>query len=356
MLAPLTRPQLAGLASAVPEHAFDQADVSMAAHRLFSKRYPEFARLEPVFHNSGIKRRFSVCPIDWFETGQAEMGWPERSAAFLSGAMDLFAKAAGAALESAALEAAKIDTIITVCSTGIATPTLEARQLKGMGFRDDVRRIPVFGLGCAGGVTGLSLATRLSGATPDENILLVVIETCTLSFRWDELTKSNIVATALFGDGAAAAVISGRASDPIAIFEASGEHTWPDTLDVMGWRVDPSGFGAIFSSSIPKLVRDKLVVAADAFLERHDLCRDDLDGFVFHPGGAKVIEALEGAFDLEQGSLNKEREVLRDYGNMSAPTVLFVLRKALDEGFRGHGLLSALGPGFTASFQTFHTP
>ena len=353
MLSPLRRPQLAGLSHAVPAHAFDQKFVNIAARRLFGSRYPDFEKLEQVFANSGIERRYSVCPIEWFENGQEEMGWPDRSAAFVEGALDLFSRAASQALENAAMEAGEIDTIITVCSTGIATPTLEARKLKEMGFRDTVRRVPVFGLGCAGGATGLSLAARLSQAAPTENILLVVVETCTLAFRWDELTKSNIVATALFGDGAAAAIVTGRARSPLVEFEEAGEHTWPDTLDIMGWRVDPGGFGAIFLRSIPNLVRDRLVGAADGFLEENGLKRSDLDGYVFHPGGAKVVDALEGAFELPQGTLNKEREVLRDYGNMSAPTVLFVLHKALKEGFKGRGMLSALGPGFTASFLTF---
>ncbi len=353
MLSPLRRPQLAGLSNAVPDHAFDQTFVNLAARRLFGDRYPDFEKLESVFANSGIERRYSVCPIEWFESGQEDIGWPERSAAFVEGAMELFSRAAGKALENAEMAADEIDTIITVCSTGIATPTIEARKLTEMGFRENVRRVPVFGLGCAGGATGLSLATRLSHADASDNILLVVVETCTLAFRWDELTKSNIVATALFGDGAAAAIVSGRARKPLLEFEDSGEHTWPNTLDIMGWRVDPGGFGAIFSRSIPNLVRDRLVGAADGFFESNGLKREDIDNFVFHPGGAKVVDALEVAFELPQGTLNKEREVLRDYGNMSAPTVLFVLEKALQEEIKGRGMLSALGPGFTASFLTF---
>ncbi len=244
---------------------------------------------------------------------------------------------------------------MTVSSTGIATPSLEARAHRSLGLRPDLRRVPVFGLGCAGGASGLSLAMRLAAADPGSNVLLVAVELCTLAFRADEISKSNIVATALFGDGAAAAVLRAGEGSARCILERSGEHLWPGTLDVMGWNVDPIGFSAIFSKSIPDLVTEKLRPAAEAFLAGGGMTLADIDRHVFHPGGAKVVEALEGAFELGAGSLRHEREVLRGYGNMSAPTVLFVLERALADGIGGRGLLAALGPGFTASFLTFRT-
>jgi alkylresorcinol/alkylpyrone synthase len=183
-------------------------------------------------------------------------------------------------------------------------------------------------------------------------VLLVVIELCTLAFRPDEMTKSNIIATALFGDGAAACVLSGKAKEGFGAIEFSGEHSWPDTLDIMGWRMDPQGFGAIFSQRIPEFVTQELRAAADQFLERNGITVDDIDQFVFHPGGAKVIAALEQAFHLDQGTLAIERQVLADHGNMSAPTVLYVLKEVLKKPFTGRRFLSALGPGFTSSFAT----
>jgi alkylresorcinol/alkylpyrone synthase len=141
-------------------------------------------------------------------------------------------------------------------------------------------------------------------------------------------------------------------ADDIGEIEFAGEHTWPDTLDVMGWRIDDQGFGAIFSRSIPELATHDLRPAADAFLARHALGVPDIAQFVFHPGGAKVITALESAFDLGDGQLQNERRVLAEFGNMSAPTVLFVLAEALKSSFTGRRFLSALGPGFTASFMT----
>ena len=341
-------PGLLSLATAVPPFTLKTEDVIREATAIFGGRHRDFERLMPVFGNSGIDCRYSVRPYNWF---REDKGWPERTEAYLEGAVELFRKAAGQALAEAGLAPRQIDTIVTVSSTGIATPSIEARVMHEIGFRDDVRRIPVFGLGCAGGVSGLSLAARLARADPGSHVLLVVIELCTLAFRPDEMSKSNIIATALFGDGAAAAVVS-TAGESLGDIEHAGEHTWPGTTDVMGWRMDAEGFGAIFSRSIPDLATSDLRPAADDFLARHGLGLGDMDSFCFHPGGAKVIVALEQAFETGQGQLASERAVLRDFGNMSAPTVLFVLARELAEPRPGRRFISSLGPGFTASFIT----
>ncbi|WP_373505424.1 type III polyketide synthase [Aestuariivirga sp.] len=341
-------PGLLSLATAVPPHELRTEDVIREATSIFAGRHKDFERLMPVFSNSGIQRRFSVRPYDWFRHDQ---GWPERTAAFIEGACALFADVSAKALGEAGLKASEIDTIVMVSSTGVATPSIEARMMSSLGFRDDVKRVPVFGLGCAGGVSGLSLAARLAKAEPGSNVLLVVIELCTLAFRPDEMSKSNIIATALFGDGAAACVVSTN-GNVLGRFEHAGEHTWPGTTDVMGWRLDDQGFGAIFSRSIPELALNDLRPAANGFLGRHKLSLDDVSRFCFHPGGAKVVEALETAFATGQGALANEREVLRDFGNMSAPTVLFVMERELARPLPGRHFVSALGPGFTASFIT----
>lgn len=340
---------IAAIATSVPPFPLPQNEVVEHARQTFGNRFRDFDRMRPVFDNAGIDMRYSVRPFEWFHGAQ---GWPERTQAFLDGATALFVEAARAALEKAGLTAADVDTVVTVSSTGIATPSLEALAHAAMGFRRDVRRVPVFGLGCAGGVTGLALAGRLAVAAPGSIVLLVAVEVCTLAFRADELTKSNIVATALFGDGAAAAVISTAAGAGPRI-TASGEHLWPDTLGIMGWTVDPIGFGAIFSRSIPDLVTEKLRPAVEAFLGAHGETTGSLENFAFHPGGTKVVDALETVFDLPPGNLQAERDTLRAYGNMSSPTALFVLDAKLKAGIPGRGLLSALGPGFTGSFVRF---
>jgi alkylresorcinol/alkylpyrone synthase len=178
--------------------------------------------------------------------------------------------------------------------------------------------------------------------------LLVVVELCSLAFRPDTLTKANIVATALFGDGAAACVL--RSGEPgIAEVEMSGQHLWPDTLDIMGWSVDPQGLGVIFDRAIPPFAETHMAPAIAGILDRAGLTTNDIDRFTFHPGGTKVLSALERAFALGQGTLDHERAILAAYGNMSAPTALFVLERVLQAEASSRVLLTAMGPGFTAT-------
>jgi alkylresorcinol/alkylpyrone synthase len=226
--------------------------------------------------------------------------------------------------------------------------------IERMALHPTVRRLPIFGLGCAGGVIGLARAASQALLAPGEMVLFVVVELCALSFRRDDFSKSNVVATALFGDGAAAALLSTGGSGPA--IAATGEHTWPKSLDVMGWEVADDGLRAVMSRDIPRLVATRLADAASAFLARHGLRLDDIDRFVCHPGGAKVVTALERTFALPPGALAESRAVLRDYGNMSAATVMFLIERLLAEASAApawhRALVNALGPGFSAGFLT----
>ena len=346
--------RLRGLATAVPDHELPQDLVLHNARRILGPRFPQFERMAATFETAGVERRYSFAPFEWFENDQ---GWASRNATYEEGGAELFARVADDALKAANLSGDEVDTVVTVSSTGIATPTFEARALRRLGFREDVMRVPVFGLGCAGGVTGLSLACRLATALPGSKVLLVVLEACTLSFRANQLRKADIVATVLFGDGAAAAVVSTEGEDDALAFGMGQEETWPDSLDIMGWAVDDEGLGVIFDRSIPAFATDHFRGAADRALARCGTDVAGVDRFVCHPGGAKVLTALEGALELADGTLDSERAVLRDYGNMSAPTALFVLDHVLRSGDRSGAMaLCALGPGFTASFLPMHVP
>jgi alkylresorcinol/alkylpyrone synthase len=209
----------------------------------------------------------------------------------------------------------------------------------------------VFGLGCAGGVTGLGLAARLAAASPGAVVLLVAVEACSLAFRMDGIGKADIVAAALFGDGAGACVLRAGGAG-FATISGMAEHTWPDTLGIMGWRVDATGFGVIFDRAIPPFARKYFRAAMESMLAGQNLGLGDIDRFICHPGGTKVVEAIEHALDLGQGALDHEREVLADHGNMSAPTALFVLDRVRRATMPATATLSALGPGFTASTVT----
>jgi alkylresorcinol/alkylpyrone synthase len=343
----MNMPHLLAVATAVPKHELGQREVAQRARNVFDAvGVADLDRMVAVFGNAGIDTRYSTVPVDWYDRPH---GWTERNALYLEHALDLIEEAARKCLARAKLDAQDIDAVVTVSTTGIATPSLDAMLMGRLALRSETRRLPVFGLGCAGGVIGFSRAADLARAAPQSRILFLVVELCALSFRRDDFSKSNLVATALFGDGAAAAIISCQGQGPALL--QGGEYTWPHSLDIMGWDVAEDGLKAIFSRDIPALVRRDLRDATKSFLSAQGMTLDAIEHFICHPGGAKVITALEEAFSLDDGKLAVARTVLRDYGNMSAATVLFVLDRTLREGAKGRMLMTALGPGFTAAFQ-----
>jgi alkylresorcinol/alkylpyrone synthase len=342
-------PRLLSLTTAVPPIDLPQDVITLRAAELFGVNSSAYEWLAPIYGNAAIDNRHSCVPLEWYLEPHS---FGERNDLFLDNAVKLLAEAATSAIEAAGLAPADIDGVVTISTTGIATPSLDARIMRQVGLRDDVERTPVFGLGCAGGVLGLARAAALAKAKPKSHILLLVVELCALTFRHHDRSKANLVATALFGDGAAAAVVSCRDEyEGAPRLGPSGEHTWPDSLDVMGWDVADDGLKVVFSRDIPALVRDDLKPIIDAFLAKHGATLNDIAGFICHPGGAKVLDALEDCFGLQRGDLGHAREVLRLHGNMSAVTVLFVLKRALEAGVRGPQLLTTLGPGFTAGMM-----
>ncbi len=343
--------RIAGVATAVPPYVLEQEDISARLRAQFSES-AVVSRLLPVFGNTGIERRYSCVPVEWYYDPH---GWNDRNEIYLDFAQRLLEDAARTALVRAERTVEDVDAIVVVSTTGIATPSLDALLMNRMPFKRTVRRLPIFGLGCVGGAVGIAQAATLADARPGSTVLLLDVELCALWFRRDELTKSNIVATALFGDGAAAAVFTSDGAGPCV--SASGEYTFESTLDIMGWDVAEDGLSAVFSRDIPRLVESELQAVIDAYLSESGLTRDDIDHFLSHPGGTKVLDALEHAFGRHNGALADSRDVLARYGNMSSVTLLFVLERALANGALAsngwrRALLTAMGPGFTAAFVT----
>ena len=341
----MDRVGLLSLATALPPDTVEQSVAKAKAREFYGGSKAVFDRLSGVFDNAGIARRHIVAPIDWYE---GHHGWKERNRLYLDACDALFREVAGKAIEAAGLTPADIDGVVMVSTTGIATPSLEARNGPALGLRNDIRRVPVFGLGCAGGVNGLATAARLAAAEPGTRWLFVTIETCSIAIRLDSDDPAAIVATALFGDGAAAAVVQAGA-EGIATIAGAGERMWPDTLGIMGWRVEDPGLAVVFDRAIPPFVEAELAGAIDGMLARMGRKRAEIDRFCCHPGGVKVIAAIEAALQLPLGTLDLEREVLHDCGNMSAPTVLFVLDRLIARGLPERLLMTAFGPGFTCA-------
>jgi alkylresorcinol/alkylpyrone synthase len=337
-------PRLLALKSAVPPYTLDQTDVSARAAELFQNQR-DITRLLPVFENTGIERRYSCVPIEWYSEPH---GWIDRTNLYVEHAVALLARLTEELLEQAKLTRDDLDAIVVASTTGVSTPSLDALVVERLGLRRDIRRLPIFGLGCAGGVVGLTRAADMARADPGSRVLFLVVELCALTFRKNDISKSNIVATALFGDGAAGAIVSTKGVGPAV--GPAGEYTWPNSLDIMGWEIEEDGLKARFSQSIPALVANDFKSILHTYLQKNDLKLKDIDDFACHPGGAKVLDALEDAFGLARGALGKSRSVLRDYGNMSAATVLFVLERLNWRDQSTRNLMTALGPGFSAVF------
>jgi alkylresorcinol/alkylpyrone synthase len=340
-------PRIQAVATAVPPTRVDQELAVEFARAMFADRIPDLERLLPLFANSGIRTRYFAAPQEWFFTGH---DLAEKSDLYVREATRLSAEAAGKALDKSGLEPSDVDYVLYVNTTGLATPSIDARLIDVMGLRHDVRRTPVWGLGCAGGAAGLSHAHHYALGHPEARVLVIATELCGLTFLPDDISKSNLVATALFGDGAAAAVICGDdcGTEGLQILDTRSRF-YPDSLDVMGWTVLQEGLQVVFAQRIPDIVEETSAEDIGTFLGAHDLKVADIDAFLLHPGGTKVMEAYLKALALEEDQLALSAGVLRDYGNMSSATVLYVLERYLEQngpGNGGHGLVSALGPGF----------
>ncbi len=253
-------------------------------------------------------------------------------------------------MKSTRIDAQQIDYIIYINTTGLATPIIDARLINILVLRRDIRRTPIWGLGCAGGAAGLSHAHHHAVGHSKDRVLVVAVELCGLTFIHDDFTKSNFVASALFADGAAAALICGDdvESDGLDIVDTQSTF-YPDSLEVMGWNIVSRGMQVVFDKRIPKIVIENAASELDGLLGDNYLSREDIVQFMYHPGGAKVVEAYESAYGTNGNGFVHSRDVLREYGNMSSVTVLYVVERYLKKhgiGNPDYGVISALGPGF----------
>jgi alkylresorcinol/alkylpyrone synthase len=343
------RVEIASVATAVPAHVTDQDDIAERAQKL----YPQYARLEGLYTNTGIDRRYSVEPKDWYLQTHT---WEERTASYHRHALDLLERVAKQAVAEAGLSLSEIDSIVTNTITGLQIPSLEARLMNRLGFRPDVERLPIFGLGCGGGVAGLARAARMAQARPGSNVLFLTVDLCSLCLRINDPSLTMFVAGALFGDGAAGVVLRSHASDrgeaqaARGRICAQGEHFWSKSEHIMGWDIKNDGFGIVLSPELPTLLRERLGEALFPFLAREGLSLQDFDGYLLHPGGSRVLETVVGALEIPRDQLRYSWDVLKNYGNMSSATAMFVLKAALADGVRGRYLLGAFGPGFSAYF------
>lgn len=342
-------PKITAVTTAVPNYKVDQSTAKEFARRIFSNRAADVERLLSVFDNSQIETRYFSRPLEWFEQLHS---LSEKNQVYIDSSTKLSVEASQKLFEKSEISPEEIDFIIYVNTTGLATPSIDARLINLLELRQNIRRIPIWGLGCAGGAAGLSHAYHHLLGHPKEKVLLIACELCGLTFLREDYSKSNLVATALFGEGASAVLLTGAdvKSEGLEILSTNSRF-FPDSLDVMGWNILDSGLQVIFAKQIPDIIEKHALSDLSDFLGENNLQLENISAFLFHPGGAKVIEAYQKALNMKNGSLSLSTDILQKYGNMSSVTVLFVLEEYLRKfghSGDGYGLVSALGPGFSS--------
>jgi len=350
---PALAPSVVATSVALPRHHYKQADLAQLVTQFIDGSAHREKAVARFFERVGVGERHLALPAEeYVRLG----GMEKRSRAWIQVATELGAQTIAKLLEESGLDASEIGQLTTTTVTGIAVPSLDARLMNILPFSPSLKRVPLFGLGCLGGAAGLARTAEYLRAYPEEAAILLSVELCSLTFQMDDASVANLVSTGLFGDGAAAVLMVG-ARHPLATraarprVAASRSVFFPDTERVMGWDVVDSGFKVVLSADVPGIVRRHVPQAIDGFLAEHGLVRKDIATWVMHPGGPKVIDAMEESLELPEGALAATREGLARFGNLSSASVLFLLdehrrRRAPPEG--GLGVLMAMGPAFCA--------
>ncbi len=349
------KPKILAVGTALPEHCIEQTNIREFARILFASSFGDINRLVTIFENSKIKTRALCTDLTWFESPKS---FAEKNDLYIKHATNLSVSAARQAMDRANLTPEDVDAIIFVSTTGLATPSLDVSLIKQLGLSPNVARMPLWGLGCAGGASGLARAREYACAYPGRRVLLVAVELCSLTFQHNDRSKSNLVATSLFADGAAAVIVG---IDNLSKPELIGSYSTliPDSEDVMGWDVVDSGLKVRFAKSVPDLVQKLMHENLTQATTANGITLEQLQHFVTHPGGIKVLEAYQKSLNLQPNTLLDSYEILETCGNMSSVSVLFVLEKfmqrypSLKTG--EYGTISAMGPGFSAEHVIFRT-
>ncbi len=338
-------PSIVQTATAAPAHVLSQDAVRRLYERMPLPPHRRTAILG-LFEHALVDTRSSVLPIDQLCERRS---LTETTAVYREHAVRLGREVAERCLAEARIPARAVDLLITVSCTGIMIPSLDAHLFNHIDFRPDIKRLPITELGCVAGAAALGRAYDFLRDRPDAHVLIVAVELPTLNFQRDDISTAQLVSTALFGDGAAAVLLNGHAARGPSILEVES-HLFRDSLDAIGYELRDDGFHVLLAKDIPERLRGSLVRVVDVMLGRARLRRSDLTSFVLHPGGRRILSALQETLAIPPTLLQPSWDVLREYGNMSSAAVLVVL----DRWLRRHrpppgsfGLLGAFGPGLS---------
>ena len=337
----------------MPPYLLTREDVKTYMRRVFDVGERRLDAMMTVIDNAQVHQRHSIFPVDYIVTPRS---LEQLSLEYKEHAIRLGCEAAERCLANAGMDPSDIDMIITVSCTGFMIPSLDAHLIELMGFRSNVRRLPLTELGCAAGAMALARATEFVRASPGTSVLIVAVELPTLTFQRGDLSQANLISSVLFGDGAAAAVIADRPMAGPQIVD-SDTYTFPTSLDAMGFDLRDSGFHIVLSKDVPQMIREKIRMLVDAFLQRSGLTRDNMSAFLLHPGGQKLLSYVEQELELDRADTQLSWDVLGEYGNLSSATILFILHAFLTTRTmaRGaYGLAAAFGPGFSAELLLLH--
>lgn len=357
MLQDRDAPRIGAVEVALPEHRYPQDELFALLARRWHGARRSLGRLASLHRAVGVEARHTALALHEYE---ALDSFGKANDAFIRVGTELGARAVRSALASAGLDTSDVGAIFFTTVTGLAVPTIDARLVNVLDLRPSVRRVPMFGLGCVGGAAGLARTADHLRAYPEDVAVLLSVELCSLTLQ-DDLSVANLIASGLFGDGAAAVVLGG-ARAPLPANDAFGATTFSparvlasrsaffrDSERVMGWDIGEHGFKVVLSADVPSMVHLHLPREVDAFLGEHGLARSDIAHWVCHPGGPKVITAIEDALALRDGALAITRRSLADVGNLSSASVLHVLAETGRRAAPGDlGVLMAMGPGFCA--------